>query len=292
MPIDVEALEPAPAGFDACTSCAYRVTGTPAICFACAIADSPAPDRPTCVVCGQVVDDRGSCPNTVCGFGDRHFSRLYTVSDAAEEMWSAVYRFKYGEERDLAEVLGRILVGFLEDNREELAGYDLITTGAIYVGPRAHRLWDYLQVIVEAAQRDGPGWPFAPGLIAKSGPTGRFLGISAAERRRIAEGELRAGGCWSSTTSTRRVSRSGRWLGCCWTPARPRWPVWCSPVARAAEAAGDGVLSVASRAPVAAVHRAVGHAVPVEPPGSRGRSGWRRSCTWCATARPWRTSSR
>jgi predicted amidophosphoribosyltransferase len=192
MPIDVEALEPAPAGFDACTSCAYRVTGTPAICFACAIADSPAPDRPTCVVCGQVVDDRGSCPNTVCGFGDRHFSRLYTVSDAAEEMWSAVYRFKYGEERDLAEVLGRILVGFLEDNREELAGYDLITTGAIYVGPRAHRLWDYLQVIVEAAQRDGPGWPFAPGLIAKSGPTGRFLGISAAERRRIAEGELRA----------------------------------------------------------------------------------------------------
>ena len=46
-------------------------------------------------------------------------------------------------------------------------------------------------MIVEAARRQGPGWPFAPGLIAKSGPTGRFLGISAQARREIAEGELR-----------------------------------------------------------------------------------------------------
>lgn len=192
MPISLQGLDPAPAGFDACTSCAYRMTGTPALCFACTTAGSAAPDALTCGVCGQVADDRGSCSNTVCGFDDRYFSRLYTVSGRSDEMWSAVYRFKYGEERDLAEVLGRILVGFLDDNREELAGYDLITTGAIYVGPQAHRLWDYLQVIVEAARREGPGWPFAPGLIAKSGPTGRFLGIGPAERRRIAEGELRA----------------------------------------------------------------------------------------------------
>jgi predicted amidophosphoribosyltransferase len=192
MSIDLRPLEPAPAGFDACGSCAYRGTGTPAICFTCSTALVAAPGGPACAVCGQVVDDRGSCSNTVCALDDRYFSRLYTVSGRAEEMWSAVYRFKYGEERDLAEVLGRILVGFLDDNREELSGYDLITTGAIYVGPRAHRLWDYLQVIVEAARRDGPEWPFVPGLIAKSGPTGRFLGISAVERQVIAEGELRA----------------------------------------------------------------------------------------------------
>ncbi|PWW21034.1 putative amidophosphoribosyltransferase [Geodermatophilus normandii] len=192
MPIDLEPLDPAPAGFGACAACVYRTTGTPALCFPCAVLGGAAPDGPTCTVCGQAVDERGSCSNTVCGLDDRYFSRLYTVSGRAEEMWSAVYRFKYGEERDLGEVLGRILVGFLEDNREELAGYDLITTGAIYVGPRAHRLWDYLQVIVEAARCDGPAWPFAPGLIAKSGPTGRFLGISPEERRRIAEGELRA----------------------------------------------------------------------------------------------------
>jgi predicted amidophosphoribosyltransferase len=192
MPIALDVLEPAPAGFDACTACVYRSVGTPAICFACTGAGSAEPDAPRCAVCGQPVEEGGSCSNTVCGFGDRYFSRIYTVSDNAEAMWNAVYRFKYGGERHLAEVLGRILVGFLDENRADLAGYDLITTGAIYVGPRAHRLWDYLQVIVEAAQCEGPGWVFAPGLIAKSGPTGRFLGLGPSERRRIAEGELRA----------------------------------------------------------------------------------------------------
>jgi predicted amidophosphoribosyltransferase len=192
MPIDLEPLDPAPAGFDACAGCVYRSTGTPSICFACAVAGGAAPDGPTCLVCGQVVGELGWCSNTVCGLDDRYFSRLYTVSGRSDEMWSAIYRYKYGEERDLAEVLGRILVGFLEDNRGELTGYDLITTGAIYVGPRAHRLWDYLTVVVEAARRDGPEWPFTPGLIVKSGPTGRFLGIGAEERRAIAEGELRA----------------------------------------------------------------------------------------------------
>src|SRR3712207_3394526 len=50
---------------------------------------------------------------------------------------------------------------------------------------------DYLALMLEAAGREGSGWPFAPGLIDKSGPTGRFLGISTEARQRIAEGELR-----------------------------------------------------------------------------------------------------
>jgi predicted amidophosphoribosyltransferase len=192
MPISPRALKPAPAGFDDCSACAYRTTGTPAICFPCTVTGGPSSDGTTCDVCGHVSEDRDPCPNTVCGLDDRYFSRLFTVTGRAEEMWSAVYRYKYGEERDLAEVLGRVLVGYLEHNREELAGYDLITTGASYVGPLAHRPWDHLRLIVEAARREGPGWPFAPGLVAKSGPTGRFLGLGPAERQRIAEGELRS----------------------------------------------------------------------------------------------------
>ena len=53
-------------------------------------------------------------------------------------------------------------------------------------------MWDYLSLILDAAAREGPHWPFAPGLIAKSGPTARFLGISPQARQHIAEGELRA----------------------------------------------------------------------------------------------------
>ncbi len=52
-------------------------------------------------------------------------------------------------------------------------------------------MWDHLRLILDAAQTDGPTWPFAPALIAKSVPTGQFLGKSPRERREIAEGELR-----------------------------------------------------------------------------------------------------
>jgi predicted amidophosphoribosyltransferase len=128
----------------------------------------------------------------VCTLDDPFFARIHTVCDRPEDMWNAIMSYKYGEDRSWADVLGRILVGFLDDRRGDFERYDVITTGAIYVGPRAQRLWDYLSLILDAAAREGPHWPFAPGLIAKSGPTARFLGISTHARQRIAEGELRA----------------------------------------------------------------------------------------------------
>lgn len=191
MRVDLRDLAPAPAGFGTCGGCPYRWSGTPAICFACATATTVDTAGPRCPSCDQPMDD-GRCPNAVCHLDDRYFSRIHTVSDFPDVMWRVIMDYKYEEQRAWAEVLGRVLVGYLDEHRAELAGYDLITTGAIYVGPRAQRLWDYLQLIVQAAQDHGPGWPFAPGLIAKSGPTGRFLGISPQARRDIAEGELRA----------------------------------------------------------------------------------------------------
>ncbi len=192
MTIDLDDLRPSPAGFDDCVSCVYRTTGTPAICYPCAAGRRPPAGRPTCTVCGHALDG-GRCPNAVCTLDDRYFSRIHTVSERAEAMWRAVYSYKYDpEDRSWATVLGRILVGFLGAHREEFRRYDLITTGAIYVGPQAMRLWDYLLLVVDEAERQAPQWPFAPGLIAKSGPTGRFMGIGPEARREIAEGELRA----------------------------------------------------------------------------------------------------
>ena len=183
--IDLLGLDPPPAGFPDCARCPYLTTGTPAICFACA--SGPAETGPRCPSCGGDAD----CDNAVCSLDDREFSRLYTVSRCAEEVWTALCRYKYDEDRSWAGVLGRILVGYLDEHRDELAGYDLITTGALYVGPRANRLWDHLRLILDAAQAAGPGWPFAPDLITKSGPTGQFLGRSVATRRAIAEHSLR-----------------------------------------------------------------------------------------------------
>jgi predicted amidophosphoribosyltransferase len=191
VPFDLQDLAVAPAGFGCCADCAYRDSGTPALCFACATATSVEATGPRCAACDQPTYD-GHCPNAVCNLDDRYFSRIYTVCDQPDAMWRVIMDYKYEEQRAWAEVLGRVLVGYLDEHRAELDGYDVITTGAIYVGPRAQRLWNYLELILQAAAREGPGWPFSPGLIAKSGPTGRFLGISPQARREIAEGELRA----------------------------------------------------------------------------------------------------
>jgi predicted amidophosphoribosyltransferase len=127
----------------------------------------------------------------VCNLDDRWFSRVYTATWRSEEMWVAVSHYKYDQDREWAPILGRIVVGFLEERRRDLAGYDLITTGALYVGPRARRLWDTLRLILDGALAVGPNWPFVPDLITKSGPTGQFLGRSVETRRAIAEHSLR-----------------------------------------------------------------------------------------------------
>lgn len=189
--IELSGLDPQPAGFPGCMSCPYRATGTSAICFACANDGTfPAPTA-ACPVCGQELVDGDRCANAVCHLDDRWFSRLYTASWRPEEMWTAVCRYKYDQDRDWSPILGRILVGFLDERRTDLAGYDLITTGALYVGPRAKRLWDTLRLILDAALAIGPDWPFVPDLITKSGPTGQFLGRSVQTRRAIAEHSLR-----------------------------------------------------------------------------------------------------
>lgn len=144
-----------------------------------------------CKVCREPLVD-GACPNTVCQLADREFSQIFTVSESAEETWQLIYRYKYGEERHLADDLGRMLSEFLMDNRDELQRFDLFTTAALYIGPEAKRLWDYLALVVDAAERIGQDRPFATDVITKVQPTGRFLGVGVQERLAIAEGELRA----------------------------------------------------------------------------------------------------
>lgn len=189
--VDPHRLDPPPAGFPNCGVCVYRTSGTPAICFACAAAENPLTPTPACQSCGQGLVDDGSCPNTVCNFDDRLFSHIYTVSEGSDEMWAAICNYKYEEDRGWADILGRILGGYLEHNRAAMERYDLITNGALYVGPRANRLWNHLEPILEAAGRDAPAWRFAPELIAKAGPTGQFLGRSVETRAKIAEHSLR-----------------------------------------------------------------------------------------------------
>ena len=188
--LELQLLVPPPAGLPGCETCAYWATGTPALCVTCANAGSEA-SAAGCTLCGTEVAADGTCPSTVCTLPDPWFSRISTVSERPEQMWAAIWRYKYDEEKEWAGLLARLLVGHLEAHRDDLGGYDAITTCALYVGPQANRLWDHLRLVLDEAAALAPEWPFAPDLIVKREPTGRFLGIGVEERRQIAEGELR-----------------------------------------------------------------------------------------------------
>ena len=189
--IELSAVEPQPAGFPDCMACAYRTTGTPAMCFTCANSGTAPVPVAACPVCGQELLDGGRCANTVCNLDDRCFSRVHTACWRQEDMWAALWQYKYDQDKEWAPILGRILVGFLEQRRADLSGYDLITNTALYVGPKARRLWDTLRLILDGAMAVGPGWPFVPDLIIKTRPSGQFLGRSVETRRAIAEHSLR-----------------------------------------------------------------------------------------------------
>ena len=135
--------------------------------------------------------DGGPCPNTVCGLDDREFSRVFTVCERSEDMWDAVRRYEYDEDHRWAGVLGQVLGGWLRADAPDLAGYDAVTTCALYTGPDAPRHWDYLRPVLDSAVRQAPVVRVEHDLIVKAAPTGRLLGLGVAERRVIAEGPLR-----------------------------------------------------------------------------------------------------
>jgi predicted amidophosphoribosyltransferase len=109
------------------------------------------------------------------------------------EMRTAISRYKYNERIGWAGIFGRILVGFLDEHRDEFSGFDAITPSPSYVGTGATRTFDHTRQIVEAAQIEEPiAWPFAFDVIVKTAPTRAMVSSSGWQgRREISEGELR-----------------------------------------------------------------------------------------------------
>lgn len=190
--IDLRSLDRPPAGFGACADCAYVETGSAPICFACASERFEPVAVPGCVACGLALKPDGSCGNPVCNFDDRYFGRVWAISMRTGAIRSAISRYKYEHRRGWAVILGRILVGFLNEHREEFAPFDIITPSPAYVGEGAARPFDHVGQIVEAAEIEEPiAWPFAYGLIVKTAATDTMVGNTWKQRRAVAEGALR-----------------------------------------------------------------------------------------------------
>jgi predicted amidophosphoribosyltransferase len=191
--IDLSKLDRPPAGFATCVECAYRDTGSPPICFACASEHTQPLAAARCGVCGQALPAGGRCGNPVCHFDDRYFTRVWAISMRTGQMRAAISRYKYEEKWGWAAILGRILVGFLGEHKEVFGAYDLITPSPTYIGPGSQRAFDHTRRIVEAAEIEEPiAWAFAYDIVTKTAATEPMVGHTWRERKAIAEGQLRA----------------------------------------------------------------------------------------------------
>ena len=192
--INLAALDRPPAGFAACPVCAYRDTGSAPICFTCASEHTEPPVDDRCMICERALDAHGRCGNPICNWpvDERFFNVVWAISMRTGQMREAISRYKYDGKRGWAAIFGRILVGFLNEYRDEFADYDLIIPSPTYVDRARGRTFDHIGDIMRAAAVEEPTrWPFALDVLEKTAPTERFAGKTWPQRREIAEGPLR-----------------------------------------------------------------------------------------------------
>jgi predicted amidophosphoribosyltransferase len=120
---------PQPLGFPRCPTCAYVYIGTPAVCAACAAGTMRPLAEHHCGLCSQSLSAAGaSCRNPICGWAPhiRHFTRVDAVALFAYPLEQTIKLFKYDGKAGWGVIFGRLIVGWLNDHREEMADIDLI----------------------------------------------------------------------------------------------------------------------------------------------------------------------
>ena len=155
-------------------------------------------------MCDQTYgSDQTRCWNPICRMdpGERWFDWNFAIAMRTRWLKFAINKYKYHGVRDWAAIFGRILIGFLEAEREVFTGIDLIVASPQYTGPGAHRDWDHIRGIMIAAEREQEwpawlnGWPIdladPPAIIKIADTPPMVKSGSAGARRHLAEHELR-----------------------------------------------------------------------------------------------------
>jgi predicted amidophosphoribosyltransferase len=185
---------PQPAGFGNCGRCPYRSQGTAPICFDCAKSsfERLAVDR--CELCERALSPDGSCGNPLCKWdvSGRYFKRVWAISMRTGPLKGAIDRYKVEGKYGWAGIFGRVLLGYLNANRDVFDHYDLIIPSPTYVGDGG-RAFDHTALVIERAifEDDDGMWPFKIGILQKTAATTPFRGKTWQRRREIAELELR-----------------------------------------------------------------------------------------------------
>ena len=184
-------------GFGQCRRCKFSESGSGELCFTCARRTIEPLAARRCLVCDRPYpQDESACGNVLCNRDDRWFSWNIAISMRTGELKAAINRYKYQGRWGWALIFGRVVAGFLEEDRALFRQFDVITSSPTYVGTDGRDFDHTRKVLTQAAAEVSPGpvWPFDIGeepLIMKTGPTPPMVGNGFRERRDIAEGPLR-----------------------------------------------------------------------------------------------------
>ncbi|MGB6457355.1 MAG: hypothetical protein WBH47_23030 [Streptosporangiaceae bacterium] len=187
--------------FPYCHDCVRFRSGPAAACLACASSQVSRPGPGACPVCAQHLADNGRCPNELCRNPGRRISRISAIGYQAGPLRRAIHSYKYGGVRSWSVPLGRLLLGWLEQNMTADPP-DLIVVNPTYPGadvPGAtmlgHTVLGHTEAVVHAAAAADAAhrWPFdtaTPAAIVKIRPTLKSADAQAWSKR-VTATELR-----------------------------------------------------------------------------------------------------
>lgn len=168
------------------------------VCYSCAREEfEPFADQ-RCRVCDLPVGPEQKCGNPVCGWGEgRYFGWNYAVAMRTGALNSAINAYKFAGQWRWARIFGRVLAGFLDDQYDLFAEFDVIVTNPCYDPDNQHR--GRLHTILEAVREESEyEWPIDtrdPPLIIKTEETESMKMKPWAKKREIADGPLRRSLC-------------------------------------------------------------------------------------------------
>lgn len=181
------------AEFPACHSCRLFVGGSPPACLACVRQQLAVPGPDACPVCAQRTRSDGRCPNELCYRHDRRISVVHAIGYQDGALRRVINSYKYRGVRSWSVILGRVLVGWLE---EQMA---TDPPGLIVANPgfsRGGARFGHAEEVVAAAAAADPAsrWRFdagSPAAIIKTRPTLRSADAQAWSKR-VSGNELRS----------------------------------------------------------------------------------------------------
>ncbi|MGH2498728.1 MAG: ComF family protein [Candidatus Limnocylindria bacterium] len=161
-PIKLETLDPQPKRLGKCGQCPYFEAGSAPICLTCSLRSiDPLPDpADRCPRCEQRLTE-GECKNWVCDWSSRGYEWNAAIGMRSGELKRVGDAFKLQGVQPWGIILGRLLAGFLDAQRERFAPFDLIIPSPGWTGQGAALPWDHAAEVVRwAADTSTTSWPF------------------------------------------------------------------------------------------------------------------------------------